>query len=63
MNILFKLVPVFIGFVFIIILAWFVFIGYFTFVAVDEIREYGIKSITSDIWCGKDVECKKDVFK
>ena len=53
-SILFKIVPIFIGFVFVVIICWWVFLGVVFFKAGKEIDKRGVKSIVFQIWNGSE---------
>ena len=55
---LFKIIPIFIGFVFVTIICWWIFVGVVVYRGSNEIAENGLGSIVHDIWCGKKTNCK-----
>jgi len=56
MNWMFKVVPVFIIFVFIVVISWLVLVGTVATKAVGEVRENGLKSIIEQVWEGAPKE-------
>ena len=54
---LFKVVPIFIGFVFVMIIGYFIFIGFIAYKAIDTVgdQDYsnGLKPVIEKVWCGK----------
>ena len=50
---LFKVVPIFIGFVFLCIIAYWLFIGVIGVAVVKEVNKNGLKSIVERVWNGK----------
>ena len=58
-NWLFTIVPIFIGVVFCMIVAWYVFIGYVAVKTVDQVDKHGLKSVVERVWEGpKDADSK-----
>lgn len=51
---LFKVVPIFIGFVFIVTIGIWVVIGLVGLKAVEKVDKQGLKSVISDVWNGRD---------
>lgn len=49
---LFKVVPIFIGFVFVLIIVIFITVGVIGFKAVNAVDQKGLKTVISDIWNG-----------
>lgn len=52
MNWMFKVVPAFIVFTFVLIIAWYFLVGTLAVKAVGEIKKSGLKSIVEEIWEG-----------
>ena len=55
---IFRFVPWFIGFVFILVISGWILIGFFAYKSVDAINDKGLKGVVEQVWCGKDTECK-----
>ena len=55
---LFKIVPWFIGFTFILIIAIWIVAGLTIYKGIEAVSEVGLKSIAEHVWCGKDADCK-----
>lgn len=51
---LFKIVPIFIGFVFIVTIGIWIVIGLVGLKAVEKVDKQGLKSVISDVWNGRD---------
>lgn len=58
MGWLFKVVPVFIVIVFVMMLGWYVFLGVLAVKGYDKIDEVGLKGAMESVWCGKQPDCK-----
>lgn len=56
-DIMFRVVSVIIGIVFIAVIAGWIFAGTVAYKAVDAVEEQGLKSVIENIWCGKDQKC------
>jgi hypothetical protein len=50
-------VLVFIGFVFVLIVSWFVFLGVVVYNVSDQVESQGLKSIIENLWCGDGKQC------
>lgn len=55
---LFKIVPWFIGFTFVLIILLWIVMGVLMYKSVESVNEVGLKGMTEQIWCGKDTNCK-----
>jgi len=53
-SVIFKVVPYFIGFVFLLVLAGIAVQIYLAVFVVQEVNEHGLKSIVEEIWDGPD---------
>jgi len=56
MSWMFKAVPAFIVFVFIVVIAWWVLVGTLATKAIGGIRENGLKSVVEQVWEGAPKE-------
>lgn len=54
---IFKLVPWFIGFVFLVIVFWWVCVGVLLTKGVDEIQAHGARGLAEKLWCGEEKDC------
>ena len=54
MDWVFKIVPVFIAVIFVMVILWYGFIGIVAIKLVDKVQDDGLKSIVGDIWEGSD---------
>jgi len=54
MDWMFKIVPVFIAVIFVMVILWYGFIGIVAIKLVDKVQDDGLKSIVGDIWEGSD---------
>ncbi len=52
-GLLFKVVPIFIAVVFIVVVASWIFFGTVAFKAYDSIEKHGLKSVIERIWEGE----------
>lgn len=56
---LFKIVPWFIGIVFVVIIAGWIAMGVIAYKSVDAIDKHGLKGVAERVWCGKSADdCK-----
>lgn len=53
-----RIVPVFIGIVFTVMLCWVIFVGVIAFMVVDTVNTVGIKGAIESAWCGKSADCR-----
>jgi hypothetical protein len=53
---LFKVVPWFIGFVFVLILLYWIVVGVILVKSADAINEQGLRGVIERIWCGKEAK-------
>lgn len=58
MGWLFKIIPFFFVVVFVMIVAWYVFLGVLLVKGYDKIDEVGLKGAMESVWCGKQPNCK-----
>lgn len=58
---LFKIIPIFIGIVFLIIIGFYIFAGIVFFKGAEEIKKNGLKNLINNIWEGPQHE--DDVHK
>ena len=49
---LFKIIPIFFGFVFVLMVVIFITFGVIGFKAVNAVEQKGLKTVISDIWNG-----------
>lgn len=62
-DFLFRIVPWFIGFVFVLIVSIWIIGGILAFKSFDAINEKGLKGVIEQMWCGKDANCKLPEIK
>lgn len=55
---LFKIVPLFIGFVFVVIVSYWIFLGFVVYKSAEAIQNEGLSGVAQTIWCGKKPDCK-----
>lgn len=55
---LFKIVPIFIGIVFVLIISCWIIMGILVYKGSTQISEEGLSSIVHSLWCGKRSDCK-----
>lgn len=60
---MFKVVSGVIAFMFVVIIAFWIFIGFATMKTVGKVEEVGLKSMIETIWCGKAKDCLFDIVK
>lgn len=60
---LFRIVPWFIGFVFVLIVSIWIVGGILVFKSVDAINEKGLRGVVEQVWCGKESNCKLPEIK
>lgn len=53
-----KIVPWFIGMVFVFIIASWITMGVIAYKSIDAVNEHGVKGVIESVWCGKDTDCK-----
>jgi len=53
-----RIVPVFIGIAFTVMLCWVIFVGVIAFMVVDTVNTVGIKGAIESVWCGKSADCR-----
>lgn len=58
---IFKIVPWFIGFVFICILTGWIVFGVIASKVFSEVSDEGLKSVVENVWCGKQQDCKLEL--
>ena len=49
---MFKVIPIFIAVVFVMIISFYIFVGCITFKGVNYIQKNGLKSVVNQIWEG-----------
>ena len=58
MDTIFRLFPWFFGAVFVLIITWWIVLGYALVKGASTIEEKGLKGLTEQVWCGKNANCK-----
>ena len=61
MNRIFKLVPWFIGFCFVMGILQIALVSFIGVKAVSEIGENGLQAVVEKVWCGKQQDCKLEL--
>lgn len=57
---MFKAVCAFIGFIVVVIVLWYAFLGAVVYTGVQAVDKHGLKGVVDRVWCGKDrVACKE----
>lgn len=55
-----KAVCAFVGFIVIVLVLWYAFLGTVVYTAYKAVDEQGLKGVVNRVWCGKDnVACKQ----
>lgn len=57
-DFLFRIVPWFIGFCFVLIITIWIVGGVVLYKSVDTVNEKGVKGVIEGLWCGKEPNCK-----
>lgn len=57
-SFVFRIVPWFIGFAFVLIISICIIGGILAFKSFDVITEKGLKGVAEQVWCGKNDNCK-----
>lgn len=57
-SILFKIVPIFIAITFVIIVAWYIIVGFLAVKVIDEVDKNGLKGVVERVWEGEKPESK-----
>jgi len=58
---IFKVVPIFIGFTFIVIIGWWIFVGVVSYKAVKTVEKEGLKNVLTTIWEGAPKDLKDGI--
>lgn len=53
-----KFINVFIGFVFVVLVCYWIMLGVFVFTGLNTVSEVGLKGLVEKVWCGQDETCK-----
>lgn len=57
-NFMFKAVSIFIGVVFCLVVAGWIFIGTAVYKGSEQIKEQGASGMLESFWCGKKTDCR-----
>lgn len=57
-NFMFRAISIFIGIVFIGIVAFWLFVGTAVYKGSEQIKEQGASGMLESFWCGKKTECR-----
>lgn len=58
MDWMFRVVPWFIGFVFVLIISIWIVGGILAYKTINAVNENGLRSLAEQVWCGKEADCK-----
>lgn len=61
MDFLFRIVPWFIGFCFILVISGWIVLGIVAYKSINTVQEVGVKGVVEQLWCGKEPNCKLPV--
>lgn len=62
MNVMFKIVPWFIGFVFFVVILGWITMGVLAYKTIDAVGDKGLKGVAEQVWCGKADKCTLPEF-